>query len=155
LAEQEAWFAGLIDGEGCFTPSIYRQHENALRFDTVFSISMKEGAWFRAVSKILKRHDIGFNWRHRRNQIDLHVEGHHRVKKLISIVIPYLVVKKPLAKRLLTFPKAPARNRFVPVDRPYLNEICDIVDFVREFNKGKNRRHKWNGRTIREFYGLK
>jgi hypothetical protein len=155
LPEQEAWFAGLIDGEGCFTLSIYRQHENALRFDTVFSISMKEGAWFGEVSRILKLHDIGFNWRHRRNQIEVHVEGHRRVKKLISLVLPYLVVKKPLAKRLLDFPAAPARNRFKSVDRFYLDEICEIVDFVREFNKGKNRKHKWNSRTIREFYGLK
>ncbi len=76
------------------------------------------------------------------------------MKKLISVVIPYLVVKKPLAKRLLDFPKAPARNRFVSVDRFYLDEICEVVDFVRGFNKGKNRRHKWNGRTIREYYGI-
>jgi LAGLIDADG endonuclease len=155
LAEQEAWFAGLIDGEGCFTLSIYRQHEKALRFDMVFSISMKEGAWFDAVSRILKSHDIGFNWRNRRNQIEVRVEGHQRVKKLISVVLSYLVVKKPLAKRLLAFPKAPRRNRFMPIDTFYLDEISEIVDYVREFNRGNDRKHKWNSRTIREFYGLK
>lgn len=68
------------------------------------------------------------------------------------MVLPYLVVKKPLAARLLEFPAAPGRNRFSPVDRSYLDEICTIVDFVRAFNKGKNRRHKWNSRTIGEFY---
>jgi hypothetical protein len=121
----------------------------------VFSISMKEGPWFRAVSKILKHHVIRFNWRHRRNQIEVHVEGHFRVKKLISLLLPYLVVKKPLAKRLLSFPTAPPRNRFVPVDMDYLDEICEVVDFVREFNRGKNRKHKWDSRSIREFYGIK
>lgn len=155
MAEKEAWFAGLIDGEGCFTLSIYRQHGHTLRFDMVFSISMKEGPWFGEVSRILGLHDIGFNWRPRRNQIEVHVEGHQRVKKLISVVIPYLVVKKPLATRLLDFPKAPLRNRFKSIDRNYLDEICEVVDFVRRFNKGKNRRHKWNSETIKEFYGIK
>ncbi len=77
------------------------------------------------------------------------------MKRLIALVLPYLVVKKPLAEKLLTFPKAPARNRFVQIDKSYLDEICTIVDFVREFNKGKNRRHKWNSKTIREFYANK
>jgi hypothetical protein len=154
LAEGEAWLAGLIDGEGCFTLSIYRQHKHALRFDLVFSISMREGPWFGEVSRILKSHDIRFNWRLRRNQIEVRAEGHRRVKKLISVVIPYLVVKKPLAAKLLDFPRAPPRNRFVRVDRDYVDEICEFVDFVRRFNKGKNRRHKWNSKTIREFYGL-
>jgi hypothetical protein len=115
---------------------------------------MKEGPWFGEASRILRLHDIGFNWRRRRNQIEVHVEGHLRVRKLISAVIPYLVVKKPLAERLFDFPEAPVRNRFVLIDRFYLDQICEVVDFVRQFNRGKNRRHKWNSRTIKEYYGL-
>ncbi len=78
-----------------------------------------------------------------------------RVKKLISLVLPHLVVKKPLARRLLSFPKAPPRNRFIGVDTVYLDEICEVVDFVRKFNRSKNRKHKWDSRTIREFYDMK
>ncbi len=113
---------------------------------------MKEGAWFAVVEDILRRHEIRFAARRRKNQIEVHVEGDLAVKRLITVVLPYLVVKQPLAKRLLSFPKAPARNRFVTIDESYLNEVCEIVDFVREFNRGKNRKHKWNSKTIRDFY---
>jgi len=71
---------------------------------------------------------------------------------LIQYLLPYLVVKKPLAERLNAFPKAPARNRFTWVDGSYLDSICDLVDYVREFNKGKNRKHKWDGAAIRRFF---
>ncbi len=74
------------------------------------------------------------------------------MKKLIRIILPYLVVKKPLAEKLIQFPKAPPRNRFKRISGVYLDEICELVDFVREFNKGKNRMHTWDGRTIREFF---
>ncbi len=113
---------------------------------------MKEGAWFAVVEDILRRHEIRFAARRRKNQIEVHVEGHLAVKRLITVVLPYLVVKQPLAKRLLSFPKAPARNRFVTIDESYLNAVCEIVDFVREFNRGKNRKHKWDSKTIRDFY---
>ena len=84
--------------------------------------------------------------------MELVVSSGTAVKRLVRILIPYLVVKKPLAQRLLDFPSAPPRNRYVKVEDSYLDEICGLVDFVRRFNKGKNRRHKWDGRTIREFF---
>ncbi|MDV3277855.1 MAG: LAGLIDADG family homing endonuclease [Nitrososphaerales archaeon] len=155
MAEQEAWLAGLIDGEGCFTLSIYRQHERALRFDLVFSISMKEGAWFPFVTAVLRKHRIPFSTRRRKNQVEVRVQGHSTVKRLIAIVLPYLVVKRPLASKLLHFPTAPARNRFVAIDESYVRRICETVDFVREFNSGKNRKHKWNSKTIGDFYGIR
>jgi hypothetical protein len=40
----------------------------------------------------------------------------------------------------------------VKIDVSYLKEVVEMVDFVREFNKGKNRKHKWNSRTISDFY---
>jgi hypothetical protein len=154
VTERDAWFAGLVDGEGCFTLSIYVQHRHALRFDLVFAISMKEGAWFSEAAQVLIIHDIRFSARRRKNQIEVHVEGHDRVKKLIRVLLPHLVVKRPLAQKLLSFPRAPTRNRFSTISGSYLSEICEIVDFVREFNRSKNRRHKWNSRSIKEFYGI-
>ena len=67
-------------------------------------------------------------------------------------MLPHPVVKKASAQRLAKFPKAPPRNRFNPIDRDYLDEVCRLVDFVRAFNKGKNRRHRWDGKTIRIYF---
>jgi hypothetical protein len=113
---------------------------------------MKQGSWASEVSRILAHHHIPFHVRKRRNQLEVTVSSGIAVKKLIRLLIPYLVVKRPLARRLMAFPKAPARNRFTWIDAPYLDEICDLVDYVRQFSKGKNRRHRWDGATIREFF---
>ena len=113
---------------------------------------MKEGPWADEVARILTRHGIPFHRRRRRNQIEITVSSGVAVKRMIRFLIPYLVVKRPLAQRLAHFPKAPARNRSTWIDGSYLDEICDLVDYVREFNRGKNRRHKWDGAAIRRFF---
>ena len=74
------------------------------------------------------------------------------VKKLIGVLKPYLVVKKPIAEVFASFPIAPGRNRFSQIDKSYLDAVCEKVDSVRLLNKGKNRGHKWDGETIRLFY---
>lgn len=113
---------------------------------------MKQGEWAEHVSQILNRHGIPFNVRIRKNQFEITVSSGVAVKRLIGILLPYLVVKKPLAQKLAAFPRAPARNRFTWVDDTYLKEICNLVDYVRRFNKGKNRKHKWDGNAIRSFF---
>ena len=153
MGTKEAWLAGLVDGEGCFTLSISVQHKKSLHISPRFSISMKQGEWAKRVAEILNLHGIPFHQRTRKNQYEITVSSGTAVRKLIDILLPYLVVKKRLAQRLTKFPMAPPRNRFTPIDRVYLDEICELVDFVRAFNKGKNRRHRWDGKTIRAYFG--
>jgi len=117
-----------------------------------FLISMRQGVWAQEVSEILQLHQIPFHVRKRRKQFEITVSSGVAVKKLIVLLLPYLVVKRPLALRLAAFPKAPARNRFTWIDGSYLDRICDLVDYVREFNKGKNRKHKWDSAAIRRFF---
>ena len=145
-------FAGLIDGEGCFTIGISPQHTSTLKFCLVFAISMEQGEWSAVASRVLEHHAIRFHTRRRKNQFEITVNSHKSVKNLIRILLPHLVVKQPLGEKLLSFPSARPRNRFSTVDRSYLDAVCEIVDYVRQFNKGKNRKHKWNGKTIRLFY---
>jgi hypothetical protein len=113
---------------------------------------MRKGDWAGEVAKILREHLIPFHIRERKNQFEITVSSGVAVKRLIGFLLPYLVVKKPLARRLQRFPKASARNRFTWVDGSYLNDICSLVDYVRWFNRGKNRRHRWDGESIRAFY---
>jgi len=152
MGTPEAWFGGLVDGEGCFTISIYVQHKRSLKFALVFSISMKTGTWQTFAQEILGFHEIPFHTRKRKNQFEITVTGRKSVTKLIGVLKPYLVVKVPIAEALADFPAAPRRNRFSPIDDSYLDAVCEKVDFVRRFNKGKNRPHKWDGKMIRAFY---
>jgi hypothetical protein len=154
MGVSEAWFAGLIDGEGCFTITIGPQHKHILKFSLMFIISMKEGDWVGPVSAILSSNDIPFHSRRRKNQLEITINSQKSVKKMIGLVLPYLVVKRPLAEKLLTLPAAPPRNRFTEIDAPYLKTVCGIVDYVRVLNRGKNRRHKWNSGSILSFYDI-
>lgn len=155
MQRTESWFAGLVDGEGCFTICIYKQHRHTLKFELRFSISMREGEWVEVASNLLRLHGIPYHARRRKNQIEIRVNGQKSVKRLILILLPNLVVKKPLALKLLDFPTAPHRNRFSHADKLYLEAICALVDYTRKFNRGKNRRHKWNGNSIRSFFESK
>jgi hypothetical protein len=113
---------------------------------------MKQGDWANQVSLILRRHGIPFHIRKRKNQFELTVSSGIAVRKLVNVLLPYLMVKRPLAEKLAAFPKAPLRNRFTWIDDSYLDEICSLVDYVKKFNAGKNRKHKWDGKAIRSFF---
>ncbi len=151
MLSSEAWFAGLIDGEGCFTLSISKQHRRSLQIAPRFSISMKEGLWEKEVRTILETHHIPFHVRKRLNQTELVVSSGVAVRRMISFLLPGLVVKRPLAAKLMAFPRAPPRNRFAPIDPDYVTTVCNLVDYVRSFNKGKNRKRKWDGRAVRDY----
>lgn len=152
MSSTVSWFAGLVDGEGCFTVSISKQHKHSLKLGLRFEISMKQGSWSLAAGALLQGYGIPFHTRVRKNQFQITVSGNEAVKLLIGILLPHLVVKKPLAQRLRGFPRAPRRNRFTKIDMRYVDAISATIDYVRRFNKGKNRRYKWDGNTIRAFY---
>jgi len=113
---------------------------------------MKAGDWQDVAEDLLESNRVPFHTRNRKNQHEITVSGHRAVKKLIQVLGPHLVVKKPIAELISGFPTAQPRNRFSLIDRSYLDAVCEAVDRVRMINKGKNRRHKWDGEMIRAFY---
>ena len=151
--EKLAWLAGLADGEACFTLRIHKfSHHSGLNIDPYFSLSMKTGEWVRVVSEILLKHGVKFRTRQRKGQTEIQVAGLTNTSKLITMLLPYSVVKKPLMEKLLQLKPRPRRNRFVPPDPASVREIATLVDFVREFNRRKNRPFKWTSRAILEHY---
>jgi len=118
-----------------------------LKFSLIFSISMKSGDWQVVAEELLRANQIPLHARNRKNQHEINITGRSSVKKLIELPMTNLVVKGPIARELEHFPSAHPRNRFSSV-----NAVCEKVDFVRNFNKGKNRPRKWDGRAIRLYY---
>ncbi len=150
--EKIAWFAGLIDGEGCFTVSIRKHHKSTLKVTPIFVIQMKNGSWVDEATRILKNIGIKHYARKRRNQIEISVRHWKNVKPLIQVILPFSVVKKPLIEKLFSYNARPKRNRFVPPNQKVVKEIANLVDFVRKFNRGKNRPYKWTGNMVLDFY---
>ena len=149
-----SWFAGLIDGEGCFTVSVRKHHKSTLKITPIFSIQMKDGSWVEEVIKILNDVDVKHYVRKRKNQIEISVKCWKNIIPLIRMLLPFSIVKKPLMKRFLTYRPKPVRNRFIPPDPKIIGELAELIDFVRNFNRGKNRPYKWTGKRILEFFKI-
>lgn len=145
------WFAGLIDGEGCFSLSTSIRG-NSILIEPYFSISMKSGNWEVEVKKILESLDIKYLLRYRKGQTEYKCGNWMRVKKLCTAIVNYSIVKKGIIVKLLQYNLIPKRNRYVKISKTTIDQIADLVDFVREFNKGKNRPYKWTGDVIKQFF---
>jgi hypothetical protein len=147
-----AWFGGLIDGEGCITVNVRKQHVSTLKITPVFSIQMKDGSWLAEAMGILDALNIPYYARKRKNQTEVSVRHWKNILPFLKSIKDYSVVKRPIMERLLCYRPKPLRNRFVSADIRTVKEMAELVDFVRRFNRGKNRPYKWDGNKILEFF---
>ena len=150
------WFAGLVDGEGCFTLSIRKNHKSALKVSPMFLIQLKDGNWVKKVTRVLEELKIKYYTRNRKNQVEISVGYWKNVLPLVQALISHSIIKKPLMRKFLShYNPRSVRNRFVPPDPKIVKKTAELVDFVRKFNKGKNRPYKWDGEKVLEFFGVK
>jgi len=111
---------------------------------------MKKGKWVDVTVKILRMSNVVFHQSSRKGQTCIATEGWKRTQTLAKKLEEHLVVKQPLVQKLLEY--KPARNNRFP-SRDEVLKRAELLDYVHEFNKGKNRQWKWNGSMILEFYG--
>ena len=57
------WFAGLVDGEGCFTFHITRAGDKHVSVNPVFILTMSDGEWTNVVTNLLEQYGIGYRSR--------------------------------------------------------------------------------------------
>jgi|GEM_PF-1698713 hypothetical protein len=146
------WLAGLVDGEGCFSIHVAERnhHGHHLSYQGRFIISMKSGHWSESAAKILRTSGVLFHQTVRNEQTSIAaVEGWKQTQKLGKLLVQHLIVKRTLVDRLLEY--EPASNNRFP-SRKVVQCRPKLLDFVRDFNKGKNRRYKWTGSMIMRFY---
>lgn len=150
------WFAGLIDGEGCFTFAISKKHNSkSLQITQYFCICMSDGEWVPIVERFLIQNEIPFQLRDHLHAKEIRIKGNESVCKLCKIISPYCVVKKPIVDRFINHVQRCGRNQFTNPNIEDINRIANDVDFVRTFNRKKNIPYKWTGNMIREFYNVK
>jgi hypothetical protein len=148
-----AWLAGFIDGEGCFSLDVRRERRSSLRFQPKFLLSAKKGSWVPIVLQILRENGIGYTHRERRGQFEITIASWIRFRRLGNLIKDYLVIKKPLLERILSYSNR--THKFWSNISVFneVNEMAELVDFVRAFNKGKNRPYVWTGQKVMEYYG--
>jgi len=145
------YIAGLIDGEGCFSLSCEMQR-GKVKVTPFSSISMKKGSWSSIFIVTLEEHGVKTTTRNRKGQTEVKVKGWKQVKHLIALLVNICLVKKPLMEKLLEYEPRKRKNRHMPLDLDELKRTAELIDFVRAFNKGKNRPYKWTGKKFLAAY---
>src|SRR3989442_3395474 len=98
-----AWLACAIDGEGSVNFRRDKRHRNAMYFALWFCNTNREFAERFAVltgGRIYSRPPRGFG---KRQQYEVYVTSKARVGRALGSVIPYLIVKREKARRLLAW----------------------------------------------------
>jgi hypothetical protein len=100
-----AWLAGVIDGEGSI--GIYRDtHRKKPRMRTTIKIANTDVRIIARVSEILFKANIRFYYtltKRRLFCLTIHTIGFRSCKKLLEMVLPYLVGKKDQAKLMVEY----------------------------------------------------
>ncbi len=105
-----AWLAGIIDGEGSFNFSFRKNNNGASYLETKVRISNTDVRMIKKIAEIYERENIVFfytiNKRERYNpkwkdQLHIEMSGQGSIKKLLGMLIPYLVNKQKLAEIII------------------------------------------------------
>ena len=113
-----AWLAGIIDGEGNIDFSVQQKQSGENKVPNEYfcpkvRITNTDMRMIRKVSEIYVNENIVFfyalnsvkRYKNRKdtwkNQMEITISGHGSIKKLLSLVLPYLVNKQALAKLMI------------------------------------------------------
>lgn len=96
-----AWLAGFIDGEGCLSAYIDKQSMRLKNggnkvLDLKVKVTNTHMPTIKKISEIYKKHGIGFYYATnsvRFSALEINVDGMGRIKKLLTLLLPYLETK--------------------------------------------------------------
>lgn len=146
-----AYLAGLIDGDG----SIMLQLKP--RTNSRFGVRVKTLIVIYQDSKMIGEmtwlhQELGAGYIYERNDhiTEIRIEGHQRVKEILTKLLPYLRFKKPQAQLLL---KAINLMRKSIKTKETLGEIAKVADQISSYNY-KNSKRKYTGTYVMQNLSL-
>jgi hypothetical protein len=118
------------------------------------SVAMKEGKWLKIFVSLASSLGIRYYSRPRKGVMEFTVQGWDNVKRLPAAIKDFSVVKRPLIDALLSNNARHPRRVMSAEAEAEIKELARLVDFIRSFNRGKNRPYYWTGEKILKFYGI-
>jgi len=159
----ESWLAGLIDGEGCFSISVWKRR-NGISITPIIRVALTtEKTWLEKVESIYKKYKIPYYIYYRKpsgkstykESATISVKHKGAIKKLCNIIKKYSTVKSPHIDLFLNLPWR-RRTIYTTHHGIYLipkgvEDWANIIDAnFKITNSGRNK--KWSGDKIRKFY---
>ena len=135
--EDIIYLAGFIDGDGNILAQIVKKPNYKLKFQITVSITIFQKSsrlWF--LEQIFNLLQIG-SIRNRPNNIsEFTIIGNPPIKKFLTILLPYLKIKKSIANLIITI----IDHSVIVKNRNDFLEVCKLVDKVAELTESKERK---------------
>lgn len=148
-----SYIAGFIDGDGCILAQIVNRKDYKLKFEIRVSITLYQKTsryWF--LLQMQKKFNMGTLRKRNDNMSELNIVGNTLVKTFLINLLPYLIIKKPVAKLVLEI--IDLLDNLDKLDdvniRSNFIEVCELVDKVAEFTDSKKR--IINSAYVKDFY---
>ena len=143
--EELNYIAGFIDGDGCILAQIVKRNDYKLKFQIRVSITFYQKTsrhWF--LFQLHKKLCLGSLRKRNDGMSELNIVGFTPVKQLLIVLLPYLIIKKPIANLILQIiDKLENLDKLDKLDivniRSNFIEVCELVDKVAEFTDSKKR----------------
>ena len=144
--EELAYIAGFLDGDGCVMAQLVRRKDYIYGYQIRTSIVFYQKSRNERILHWLKsRLELGYI-RHRNDEMtEYTIVGLREVKSVLTILLPYLRLKKELAEEVIKLIKA-IPKRMTPEE---LVRLSKIVDSTAKFNYSKKRTN--TSKTIRSY----
>ena len=142
-----AYIAGFLDGDGSILLQIVKQRQYKYGFTIRVSVCFyqkKTRYWFLLWVKKKLRH--GRVHLRGDGMAQYTLTGFSLVQSVVQALLPYLQIKKPLAKLCLkvieSYDRATTKADFL--------EVCFLIDKAAKFTDSKNR--KYTGAIVQQFF---
>ena len=144
--EELAYIAGFLDGDGCVMAQLVRRKDYIYGYQIRTSIVFYQKSRNQRILHWLKsRLEMGYI-RHRNDEMtEYTIVGLREVEIVLTILLPYLRLKKELAEEVIELIKA-IPKRMTPEE---LVRLSKIVDSTAKFNYSKKRTN--TGMTVRSY----
>ena len=144
--EELAYIAGFLDGDGCVMAQLVRRKDYIYGYQIRTSIVFYQKSRNQRILHWLKsRLEMGYI-RHRNDEMtEYTIVGLREVESVLTILLPYLRLKKELAEEVIKLIKA-IPKRMTPEE---LVRLSKIVDSTAKFNYSKKRTN--TSKTIRSY----
>lgn len=137
-SQEKAYLAGVLDSDGSIMLQFRKRPEMKFKYRVKTTICFYQKQKHKLILEQLKE-VIGFGYVYTRNDgmSELRIEGHERVKTLLTWLMPYLRFKQYQAKKLLEAVRIVRKKSFSAED---LLKVCKIADQVSKANNAPRQR---------------
>lgn len=147
LNEEKAYIAGFLDGDGCAMAQLVRRKDYIYGYQVRVSIVFYQKQNHQEILSWLKSMlDFGYIRQRNDGMAEYTIVGPKEVKHVLTLLYPYLRLKKVLAKEIIKLIYKLPSDRMTPKK---LLELSVLVDNTAKFNYSKKRQNTSD--TIKTF----